>query len=106
MRIQRRAAQTVQLVSVTSTRDDLGNISTTPVTTTVEGAQFEPSRPAERTGNDEAPVFLPAVWNLPGVRDIDADDQIVHGGDTWYVIGGGQPWLDRTKVPVQTTRPV
>lgn len=108
MRSQRRSPQTVQLVSVTIAEDEFGNETLSTSSTTIEGAIFEPERPLERTGDNQAPVFQPAVWNLPGVRQVDADDQIIHGtGEdamTWYVAGGGVVWLDRTKVPVQQTR--
>lgn len=105
MRSQRRVGQTVQLVRVTVSEDELGNAEDPSTSSTeIDGAIFEPERALERTSADQAPVLQPAVWNLPGVYTVDADDQIVHGDTTWFVIGGGEVWLDRTKVPVQLTR--
>lgn len=109
---------TVTLVQITTADPDgLGDDTTTAVVTTVEGAQFDPERISERPGDDQAAVVLPAVFNVPGVFDVDADDMVLEGevaeedlndydGPTWYVLGGAAVWLDRTKIPVTQTRSV
>lgn len=109
MRAQRVTPRTVQLVRVTVEEDNHGDAvdggaPQEPVT--VEGAQFYPERVVEQTGSRQAPVVEPAYWNLPGVHELDSDDQIMDGDVTWYVIGGSAVWLDRTKVPVTRTRSV
>lgn len=106
MRNQRRTPLTVQLIQVTSTKDPLGNATETTSTTTVEGATFDPERTIERTGEDQVPIVQPAVFNLPGVYEINADDLVIHADTTWQVVGGGAVWLDRTKVPVVQPRGV
>lgn len=104
------------LVRVTS--EDVGGLGDITETTTaqvIENAMFDPAHIDERTHSDQAPVLQPAVFNLPGVHDVDANDRILVGavevddiaaydGPTWYVTGGGLVWLDRTKVPVSETR--
>lgn len=104
------------LVQVTTDDPDgLGDDTTTAVVTTVEGAQFDPERTLERAGDDQAAVILPAVFNVPGVFELDADDMVIPGevteedladydGEVWYVVGGSAIWLDRTKIPVTQTR--
>lgn len=107
MRSQRRASLTVQLVSVTTVDDGLGNLTPTPVETEIRGATFEPERLVERAGSDQAPVLVSAAFNLPGVYAVNADDTITDADDTvWQATGGGTVWLDRTKVPVTQTRSV
>lgn len=106
MRTQRRPSATVTVVRTTTTRDALGNKTTSRVTTSVEGAIFEPERTLERTGDDRAPVIQPARWNLPGVYELDGDDTIEDGDNVWQVVGGSTVWLDRTEVPVTRTRKV
>lgn len=111
MRSQRRAPATVTLVRSTrvTDTDDLGDAPASPVAPErieIAGAMFEPQQILTRSGNDQVPVVRPAVWNLPGVYDVDADDLIEHEGTTWQVTGGGNVWLDRTKVPVTETRRV
>lgn len=103
MRNQRRAPLTVVLNHVTSDRDELGNTTEPATSDTITGATFEPQQILERVDNEGAPVVQPAAFNLPGVWAVDADDQIVHDGITWQVIGGGIVWLDRTKVAVKRT---
>lgn len=104
MRQQRRASRTVTLRSVTTTRGDLGDSTTSNDDTEIDGAMYEPERVVESVNPDEAPVQLSAFFNLPGVFQIDSDDVIIDGTTTWYVNGEAQVWLDRTKVPVTATR--
>jgi hypothetical protein len=112
MRSQRRAPRTVTLTHVTTTRSNIGDETESTTQTVVVGAVFEPERALERTGNDQAPVLQPAVWNLPGVLAADSDDLITEGdatdpdfdsdsAATWQVVGEGVVWLDRTKIPVE-----
>lgn len=100
MRSQRRSGRTVVLVAVVKTRSDVGDSTETETPTTVHGAIFEPERPLERTGDSRATVVRPAMWNLPGVHELDADDLVKDGDVTWQVLGGSTVWLDRTEVPV------
>lgn len=115
MRTQRRAARTVTIAAVAKSDDsDVGDSTETHTFTEVERAIFEPERPLERTGDGQALVVRPAMFNLPGVHDLDADDLILEGaldvvvvddaivGGTvvWQVVGGSTVWLDRTEVPV------
>lgn len=105
MRTQRRAPLTVQLITVTKTGDDgLGNFTKPETSCTVRGATFEPERPAERAGEDQAPVMQPAAFNVPGCHHLGANDQVRCNGATWYVVGGSTVWLDRTNIPVSQTR--
>lgn len=99
----------MQLVSVARTGDNgLGDFTETPAPVTVPGAIFEPERPQERAGQDQAHVLAPAAFNVPGVYELTADDQVHVGeGDqrvVWYVVGGSTVWLDRTNIPVSQTR--
>lgn len=100
------------LVRIDTTEDAAGDETEDRTETPVAGAIFEPERTLERTSNDQAPVLVPASWNIPGVRELDSDDLIVEGDTTddafdpdtavtWQVIGAGVVWLDRTKVPVE-----
>lgn len=112
MRSQRRSTVTVDLVQVTRTDDNgLGDFTKTPNTTTVAGAIYEPERPTEHAGEDQARVLQPAAFNVPGIHELGADDEVrVHTGpeaedrEVWYVVGGSSPWLNRTNVPVSRTR--
>lgn len=108
MRSQRRAPGTVQLIFVTTIKDNLGNETTSTEVVESDGAIFNPESILERTGNDQAPVVAPAFWNVPGAFVLDADDLVIEGGDpddvdatTWQVVGGSALWLDRTKIPVE-----
>lgn len=109
MRSQRRSPVTVQLVSIARTEDNgLGDFTKTPTSITVDGAIYEPERPLERAGDDQAPVLQPASFNVPGVHTLLADDEVHIGADddlvVWYVVGGSTVWLDRTNIPVSRTR--
>lgn len=100
------------LKQITTTRTNVGDESETVTRVTAEGALFEPERVLERTGNQQTPTMQPAVWNVPGLYDLDSDDLVIEGdpeaegydeatAPTWQVIGAGLHWLDRTKVPVE-----
>lgn len=122
MRTQRRAPVTVILAHITTTQD-MGNETEDATGTRVELAMFNPEQTLERSSTDQAPVVQPAFFDVPGVHDIDADD-LVHVTDvqlpedpdelkallltvtptSWQVVGGGNVWLDRTKVPVVQPR--
>lgn len=123
MRIQRRSPVSVILVHITTTRD-MGNEDETATGTLVKGALFNPETISERPSPDQAAVFEPAFFDVPGVHDVDADD-LVHVTEltelptdpgeleqllktvtpsTWQVDGGGAVWLDRTKIPVVQAR--
>lgn len=104
MRTQRRQGRTVTLRSVTTREDARGNRVEEPDDATITGALFEPERTIESVDPDQPAVTLSAFWNLPGVHQIGSDEVIVDGATTWYVNGEAQVWLDRTKVPVTTTR--
>jgi hypothetical protein len=122
VRSQRRAPQTVTLVHVTTVKTPVGDTTETTTQQVIEGALFEPERrlterTTERVTNSRVPVVQPAVWNLPGDYAVDSDDRIIEGDATvdgfdedtavvWEVIGQGDVWLDRTKVPVKKTRDV
>jgi hypothetical protein len=110
VRSQRRAPVTVILVHNTRTDDNgLGDFTQTPTPVTVDGAIFEPQTPLEHAGEDQAPVLAPAAWNVPGVHELGADDEVHVGeGDdlvVWYIVGGSTVWLDRTRIPVSQIRP-
>lgn len=107
MRTQRRPPVTIRLIRATTTADDhLGNETESTTTQIVPNAIFEPGALNERASTDQAKVYEPAFFNVPGVHPMDSNDRVVTCGVTWYVQGGSTVWLDRTKIPVARTRAV
>jgi hypothetical protein len=93
--------QTVTVVQVTTTTDDLGDSTTATLEQDVDGVLFEPQQATERTDSRSPGVVTPAKFYLPIPLDLDADDVILHAGFEWQVIGGSSVWGNDTEVPVK-----
>lgn len=87
-------AQTVTVVTTTTTRDRLGNTTETTVEIPWAGVLVAPRYAAESADPRVAPLIVGKTAYGPATVSIDADDLVRIGGEEWQVDGlpGEWPW--------------
>lgn len=105
---------TISVAAVTTTTDDLGNVTETPSSSTVTGLLYAPEGLTESTDPANPRVIGDATLYGTLTARLDADDTIDHGSGccdgadfphgAWQVVGGSKGWGDGdAAIPIRRT---
>lgn len=97
----------VTVVSVTTTKDPLGNTTTTETSTVYDKCRFAPRSSQERSDSRSPAVITGGTLYRRGELPVDSDDRIVISGQsdlidgTWQVEGDPGYWGRGTEVAIK-----